>query len=147
MKDFKGIKIDNKETPKEFQGIKWVAKIINKEASFANIKYLLFEDGYWIATDGQRLHIYATNYKYEEHLYEVVINNRSRIVLKITGIPISNYPEWRDVSSGKMIKEIALSLYDFSCNYTKLVREIEDTSDKLGFIMPMKAHDKREKKA
>lgn len=124
MEKFKGIEI-TKHTPWDLQGIKWVIKAIGKETTFLALKLLLFQNGCWVATDGHRLHVYATKIEYEESLYEVIVNNRKKVVLKITDTPIENYPEWRDIPFKPLSKEIELSTLSFSVDYTRTIREMD----------------------
>jgi hypothetical protein len=124
MKKIEGIEILKREP--DFSGIKWVAKAKDRDCRKKILNNLLFEDGFWIATDGHRMHIYDTDIPYENGLYDILVNNISQLILKKNDID-AKYPNWEEACAVRsQPRNLKLNSH-LSIAYTQIVREMDNT--------------------
>jgi len=77
-----------------FSHVKWVCLAVSNDKLRGNLQYVLLDDGYFIASDSHRIHIYKSNYGKEfDGLYEISLFTGKRLILeKIEG---TDFPDWR----------------------------------------------------
>lgn len=121
MNTFTGIEI-TKAHQKDFNGIQWVLRTINKKNYM--YKGIYFEDGYCVGTDGHRMHIYEYVDEYKNGVYEKVLNTSGKIVLKY--IPDQKYLDWTNIPNTPVKpQELELLPYIITLAYTNIVRNMD----------------------
>ncbi|MCK4816966.1 hypothetical protein KA005_14450 [bacterium] len=120
-----GIEILHKHP--DFPGIKWVLKARDKEDRRLIMRNILFDSNKWVATDGHRIHIYESQELYQKGLYESIVNNSGKLVLKFVSDDIDKYPKWSTIPcSSKTPLELKIdSGFYFSIAYSKVIRCLE----------------------
>jgi hypothetical protein len=119
-----GIELPRKHP--DFFGIKWVLKARDKSNYRLLYKNILFDSDYWISTDGHRLHIYENKDSFAKGLYEPLVNNAGKLVLKLTSENPDTYPDWTKISCAHMKPvEIKLTSGNPSIDYSYLIRCLE----------------------
>lgn len=123
--DITGIEILHKHP--DFSGIKWVLKTINKGTHRLLLQNIIFDSDKWVATDGHRIHIYESQGSYQKGLYESIINNSGKLILKFVSDDIDKYPEWSNIPcSQKTPLELTIdSTFYLSVAYTNIIRCLE----------------------
>jgi len=123
--DITGIELTKKH--QDFSGIKWVLKAINKKRNRIILRSILFDSGKWVGTDGSRIHIYESQESFKEGIYESIINNSGKLILKFISDDLTKYPIWRNIfHSSKAPLELKINFVsDLSVEYTKIIRCME----------------------
>jgi hypothetical protein len=78
-----------------FDEFKFVLKASDKN-SVGNYNQLFINDGDIVCTDGRRLHLYKTDAIFENGVYEIIKNTKSKIVLNKLDSPIP-FPNYKSV--------------------------------------------------
>ena len=119
---FEGLEI-SKYQP-DFHGIKWVLRALSKNNHLIIYDRILFEDGYCVGTDGHRMHIYEYVGKYKNGVYEKILNNTGKIILKL--IPDQEYLNWKSLTSTSM-KPLEIEFFPdlSSIPYTEVIRNMD----------------------
>jgi hypothetical protein len=121
-----GIEILHKHP--NFLGIKWALKARDKESHKLHLENIIFDSDKWVATDGHRIHIYESQEAYQKGLYESIINNNGKLVLKFVSDDTDKYPEWSSIPCSKKTPlefEIDSPFHIPSVTYTNIIRCLE----------------------
>jgi len=125
--DITGIELHYKHP--DFLGIKWILRAIDKKNRNHILRNIIFDSGKWVGTDESRIHIYESQGRsFKEGLYESVINNNEKLILKFVSNDLNKYPEWENIfpDPSKASLELKInSVSNPSVEYTKIIRCME----------------------
>jgi len=127
MNTYKTTLINLVYTDIDFNGFKWILKVLTRESRQRVYSIIKIEKDLIVGTDGHRLHIYyPPSEPFPSGIYKVLVKTRTQITLeKVFGI---SYPDWHNLLPAKEnLTEIKLSRID-SVGYTELVRQMNPDS-------------------
>lgn len=84
-----------------FYGFYFVIQAVDVSLIYSIAKYVYIKDGWVIGTNGHHLHLYClpedSRYDYPVGFYEILIKNKTRIVLYRNDDEVREYPDWQEV--------------------------------------------------
>lgn len=109
-------------------GLYWVIKIIDLKHHIPTITHLLIKAGQAIATDGRRVHVYNLQNNFPTGLYEIIIRQKTHIVLARSTEKHLGFPDWKEAfPSHKDFTEVK-TWGDTSVSYSRVIREMDPDS-------------------